>query len=159
MELVLTRMYNCEGTIGTLTFNGHFVCFAIELPWRDNIRNTSCIPEGSYELKPRFSTRFDNHLHLQYVKDRSLILIHPANNARKELQGCIAPVMQLSGPGKGLYSRVAMEKLLVLFHEHHQLGEKIVLTITSHSVEYQPQIPVVYVNRRKSKMRFSPKNQ
>jgi hypothetical protein len=38
-------------------------------------------------------------------------LFHPANNALKELNGCIAPVTKLSGPGLGLMSRKAFEKL------------------------------------------------
>jgi hypothetical protein len=52
------------------------------------------------------------------VKERALILIHPANNAIKELRGCIAPVTRLSGVGKGDLSRAAFDKVksLVLMH-------------------------------------------
>jgi C4-dicarboxylate transporter len=41
-----------------------------------------------------------------------LILIHPANNAKKELKGCIAPVTSLTGIGTGSASRFAFEKLI-----------------------------------------------
>jgi hypothetical protein len=37
--------------------------------------------------------------------------LHPANDARKELKGCIAPVTALTAPGKGTGSRKALEKL------------------------------------------------
>jgi hypothetical protein len=45
------------------------------------------------------------------VPGRSLILIHPANNAVKELRGCIAPVSKHTGEGKGSGSRIAFEAL------------------------------------------------
>ena len=45
------------------------------------------------------------------VPNRKFILFQPANNAQKELQGCIAPVTTLSGPGLGLMSRIAFNKL------------------------------------------------
>jgi len=43
------------------------------------------------------------------VKGRNLILLHPANDARTELKGCIAPVIKLDGPGRGSFSRKAFE--------------------------------------------------
>ena len=45
------------------------------------------------------------------VTGRSLILIHPANNAMKELRGCIAPVSKHTGQGKGSGSRIAFDNL------------------------------------------------
>jgi hypothetical protein len=46
------------------------------------------------------------------VRARSLILLHPANNAQKELKGCIAPVTKLTGIGSASGSRMAFEKLV-----------------------------------------------
>jgi hypothetical protein len=89
--------------------NSKFICYTIELPWEDNLPQRSCIPEGRYELKKRYSTRFGQHLLLVNVKDQELILIHPANDALKELRGCIAPVSILTGPGKGILSRNAFQ--------------------------------------------------
>jgi hypothetical protein len=136
MELVLTRVYKSGGANGILTLNGHFVCFTIELPWKENQRNISCIPEGRYALKTRYSTRFKSHLHVQQVEGRSLILLHPANDALKELRGCIAPVMQLSGVGKGVYSRNALEKILSNYNRAAESNEKVILTINSNKDEY-----------------------
>ncbi len=103
MELVLHRAYFEEGTNGTLFTNGKFLCHTIELPWENNKRNISCIPEGQYKVEPRFSKRFKHHLILKAVKGRSYILFHPANDALKDLEGCIAPVTYLSGIGKGTW--------------------------------------------------------
>ncbi len=38
-------------------------------------------------------------------------MLHPANNALRELNGCIAPVMQLSGAGTGMQSRMAFAEV------------------------------------------------
>lgn len=131
MELVLKRSYFEKGTNGALFVNGQFLCFTIELPWKENHRHISCIPEGIYEIVPRHSKRFRNHLHVQDVKSRSLILIHPANNALKELRGCIAPVSQLTDIGKGWNSREALNKLLTLCYRAIELKNTITLTIKS----------------------------
>jgi len=114
MVLVLNRTYFSEGTQGVLEWNGTLVCYTIELPWLENQRRISCIPEGEYILQQRLSSKFGWHLHLMNVPGRDLILIHPANDAKKELLGCIAPVTQHSGIGKGSSSRKAMAKLKVL---------------------------------------------
>jgi hypothetical protein len=63
------------------------------------------------------------------VENRSLILFHPANNALKELNGCIAPVTKLSGPGLGLLSRKAFEKLKKLVYEAIDRKESVVLIV------------------------------
>lgn len=129
MEITLHRSYFKEGTNGTLFINGKFFCFTIELSWRDNKRNIYCIPEGTYEIEPRFSKKFQHHLIVKDVKGRSFILIHPANDANKELLGCIAPVTHLSGIGKGTYSRNAMQKMLSKVYQAQDRKEKIVLII------------------------------
>ncbi|WP_371559569.1 DUF5675 family protein [Flavobacterium sp. Arc2] len=66
-----------------------------------NQRWISCIPEGEYVLQKWFSPKFKWHIHLQNVPRRDFILIHPANDAKKELLGCIAPVTIYTRIGKG----------------------------------------------------------
>lgn len=131
IELHLTRNYLPEGTNGTLEIEGRFICYSIELPWLHNENQESCIPEGNYELAKRYSKKFDWHLQLLGVKDRSLILIHPANDAKTELMGCIAPVSKIIGPGKGIESKVAFKKLKNLVYPLLEIGEKVCLTIKS----------------------------
>ena len=143
MELKLYRSYFKEGTNGTLfssfslgtTTQERFLCHTIELPWRHNKPNTSCIPEGRYRIETRFSDRFHHHLILRGVKNRRFILVHPGNNAQRDLEGCIAPVTYLKGPGKGLHSRDAMQKLLSLVHQSKDRKEQIYLIIKNSHYE------------------------
>jgi len=117
MELELIRMYRTNGCNGKLFINGSLLCYTIELPWRDNQPQVSCIPEGRYELIKRYSPRLGHHLQVEHVAGRDLILIHPANDALKELKGCIAPVSALTGEGKGVASKAALEKLIAVVYE------------------------------------------
>ena len=113
MELILIRTYFPGGTNGSiqLASDPTIICYTIELPWKNNQHGISCIPEKRYAVKMRFTQKRQWHMILQGVQDRSLILIHPANDAMKELQGCIAPVTIITGEGKGSASRPAFEKL------------------------------------------------
>jgi hypothetical protein len=133
MEIILQRSYFKEGTNGVLFVNNTFLGFTIELPWLQNIRNKSCIPEGGYILKARFSEKFKHHLVLENVSQRSLILIHAANNAKEELKGCIAPVTFLTGIGKGLKSKPLLDKLLSKCYQAFDRKETVELIIKSSS--------------------------
>ena len=61
----------------------------LELPWRQNQRRISCIPEGEYEVVKRFSEKYGDHFHILNVPKRDYILIHNANFVR-QLKGCVA---------------------------------------------------------------------
>ncbi|GIZ09385.1 DUF5675 family protein [Flavobacterium sp. UMI-01] len=111
MRLILNRTYFPEGTNGKLQCEGKLICYTIELPWKNNEKQVSCIPEGKYFIRKRYSQKFKWHLEVIDVQNRSFILFHTANNALRELNGCIAPVTKLSGPGLGLMSRIAFTKL------------------------------------------------
>ena len=117
MELDLIREYELEGTNGEILYKGQKICHSVELPWAGNQRNISCIPEGRYELR---------------------ILIHPANDAKKELLGCIAPVTELISPGKGTQSRFANEKLKALVLAAFSNKEKVFINIKSKTNEHYP---------------------
>lgn len=131
MVFVLHRTYFPEGTQGVLLYNGQFICNTIELPWIQNTKNISCVPEGLYTLQKRYSPKFKYHLHLKNVIDRSLILIHSANDAKKELEGCIAPVSYHTGIGKGNSSRKALHKLMSLVLPALAKNTHVQLRITS----------------------------
>lgn len=131
MDLHLHRTHYRAGTIGVLFHKQHFLCFCIELPWRANRPNTSCIPDGVYELERFHSPTFGHHLLVKGVPDRLGILIHPANDAEKELRGCIAPVMQLTGIAKGLSSRQALEKVMLRIEGVLEPGEAVFLVVGS----------------------------
>ena len=129
MKLELFRQYFPNGTNGELFFNGKKVCNTIELPWKENQRKVSCVPEGVYKVRKRFSQKFKWHLEIINVKNRDLILFHPANNALKELNGCSAPVSEISGEGKGIRSRIAFDKLKEILFPYLEKGFVIELTI------------------------------
>ncbi|MFD2891399.1 DUF5675 family protein [Flavobacterium chuncheonense] len=131
MVLWLTRTYFPDGTNGKLECEGKLICHTIELPWQQNAKRVSCIPEGKYFIQKRYSSKYQWHLEVMDVANRSLILFHPANHALRELQGCIAPVTKLSGPGLGLYSRKAFEKLKRAVYKALDQEESVVLIVHS----------------------------
>ena len=131
MKLELLRTYFPKGTNGVISLNGKPVCNSIELPWLQNQHQISCVPEGEYELEKRYSPKFQWHLQLLNVPNRDLILIHPANDAQKELKGCIAPVLFLTGEGKGIHSKSGLKMLLDMVIPELQKGNKIYLQIHS----------------------------
>ena len=109
MVLLLTRTYFPDGTNGKLECDGKLICNTIELPWKMNETKVSCIPEGKYFIRKRYSAKYKWHLELVDVPNRKFILFHPANNALiKRIQGCIAPVNKLSVIWFSLMSRKAL---------------------------------------------------
>lgn len=131
MELQLFRNQFEGGTNGALFYQGKFICFMIELPWKENARNVSCIPDGRYELALWYTDRFKHHLVVKNVPGRTGILVHPANDALKELRGCLAPVSHLTGIGTGVLSRKALDKLLLFIERCRMKKEPLFLNITS----------------------------
>jgi hypothetical protein len=131
MVVFLTRTYFPNGTNGKLECEGKLISYTIELPWKRNETKVSCIPEGKYFIRKRYSLKFKWHLEIMNVSNRSFILFHPANHALTELNGCIAPVSKLSGPGMGLLSRNAFNKLKDLVFKSLEKNESVELFITS----------------------------
>jgi hypothetical protein len=129
MELLLIRTYDVLGTNGTVYNGEKSICHTIELPWKENQKMISCIPEGRYEMVKRYNAKFKSHFILMNVPNRSFILIHPANDALKELKGCIAPVLVLAAAGKGYESKKALKSLISIIYPLLNQKEKIYLTI------------------------------
>ncbi len=135
MELELIRKYFDEGTNGKILFQDRLITYTIELPWKNNQARVSCIPEGRYELVKRWSLKFGRHLQVMNVSGREYILIHPANEALRELKGCIAPVCLITGAGKGIRSRMALRKLTSLVYGALDRHEQIFITIKTDNYE------------------------
>lgn len=133
MELLLLRTYHPTGVNGVLLLDGTELCKTIELPWRQNAPRISCIPEGIYRVRKRYSLRFHWHFELVGVPGRSAILLHPANDAARELKGCIAPVLRHTGEGKGSLSRIALERLKERLYPLLEKGYELQLTIKNAS--------------------------
>lgn len=89
---ILTRQKSDDKqTLGELKcYNGNneFTCKTLELAWKDNQRNISCIPTGNYKVKKTYSLKFGTVYEVKDVKNRSGIYIHHGNYF-SDIQGCI----------------------------------------------------------------------
>jgi len=87
----ITRTKETEtATYGVLEY-GDFKCKTIELPWRFNQKNVSCIPPGKYDyviLNKSQGIKYP-HIAIRGVRNRSGIAIHRGNFV-SELRGCVA---------------------------------------------------------------------
>ena len=112
--LLIRDEFTDKSTLGKLFLNGEIFCQTLELPYLDNQRSISCIPEGEYKVRLRTakesSSRDYLHLLVQDVKGRSYILVHIGNFPR-DTKGCIL-VGQSRQQDRVNNSRIAMELLL-----------------------------------------------
>lgn len=88
MKLILERLFATKHeTMGRLTdARGRHLAFTLELPWRGNVRNLSCIPEGTYDLVPDNTGRH-RWWKIPNVADRDAIEVH-AGNTVADTRGC-----------------------------------------------------------------------
>ena len=90
--LIIRDTFTENSTIGELFLNGERMADTLELPYKDNQRSISCIPEGEYKVRLRLAresaTRDYLHLLVQDVPNRDWILFHRGNSA-KDTSGCI----------------------------------------------------------------------
>ena len=88
METVkIKRIYQDDCTVGLLTYKD-FRCFTLELPYKDNARNISAIPNGLYPCNKTVSPKFGDCVAVECVVNRSLIRIHKGNYT-SQIEGCI----------------------------------------------------------------------
>lgn len=134
MTAILVRQYFPTHTIGALTAldqRGNILhsCVTLELPWRDNAPQISCIPEGIYTVVARVSEKFGHHYHVKDVIGREWILFHPGTYT-SQLRGCIIPGKQLKdlnadGIPDITGTRVTLDKMMLA------LGASFTLHIVS----------------------------
>ena len=90
--LIIRDEFTDKSTVGKLFLDGEMFCYTLELPYLDNQRSISCIPEGQYKVRLRTAkesaTRDYLHLLVKDVKDRTYILFHRGNTS-KDTRGCI----------------------------------------------------------------------
>lgn len=79
---------NDKGTIGILVINNELFCNTLELPWKNNERQISCIPAGTYTCKRWYSPSFGWTYLVLDVPNRSYIEFHTGNTI-KDTKGCI----------------------------------------------------------------------
>lgn len=86
-----------QGTRGVLVADTGFSCQTLELPWRENQRCVSCIPEGVYECAWVVTDKFPRGSYmLAAVDGRSGVRIHSGSFAgdvamgwQSHIEGCI----------------------------------------------------------------------
>ncbi len=81
--------FGLKATLGVLKLNmAHSPIYTLELPWRENKPNISCIPEGTYECIPYTSEKFPNVYQIKNVPNREAILLHIGNHPT-DTHGCV----------------------------------------------------------------------
>ena len=81
--------------VGPLQTLGRLRCgaltgYTLELPWRENQKQVSCIPAGQYQIALYNSVKFGPCFQVLDVPGRDAILIH-AGNYNRDTHGCILP--------------------------------------------------------------------
>lgn len=76
-----------SGTFGRLSGEG-LSLYTLELPWRGNKNDVSCIPSGVYKVVHHSTKDYPDHYRLLNVDGRAGILIH-AGNTISDIRGCI----------------------------------------------------------------------
>lgn len=110
-----------QGTRGILFYND-FSCHTLELPWRNNESNISCIPAGEYPVEIRVSPKYGKIYWVRNVPHRSYILIHSGNYAgdkskgyKTHVAGCILIGQRrgiLGGQWAVLNSRITVKRFM-----------------------------------------------
>jgi hypothetical protein len=132
MHAILKRVYQPKQTVGHITlfdgFEKKFEGKVLELPWLDNDNNVSCIPEGTYYVRPFKSTKFGNCFEVVDVPGRSAILFH-AGTYVTHTEGCLLVGFSLADLNKDGLLDVANSKDAI--NELVSKASKFRLTIIS----------------------------
>jgi hypothetical protein len=92
MKCIISRSYGKFETLGTfMVMDGEkpvFKCKCLELPDNGNQHDTSCIPEGIYDVIKYTSPTKGECFHVLSVPWRDSILIHKGNY-KSDTLGCI----------------------------------------------------------------------
>lgn len=91
----INRVYrHPEAIVGRLYANDNPLCYSLELPWRDNANNISCIPVGSYNGTIRTDGDKGWRIELASVPKRTHVQLH-VGNYTTDILGCILLGMEL----------------------------------------------------------------
>jgi len=109
MRCTIVRLeYGDNETIGILALDGAIQCYTLELPWRENQKSVSCIPEGIYEAQRINSPKYGETYQVLDVPGRTEILVHVGNTC-KDSTGCILLGLQV---GQIRYRRAVLSSRL-----------------------------------------------
>ena len=135
-ELILQREDSEEdGTYGTLRFPDGTVLNTLELQWKNNEPQTSCIPPGIYPCKKRQSAAFGKEMYeVGNVQGRSGVLIHAGNMAgsvekgqKADSKGCI--LLGMDRGRKGSQKVITASKAAMQLFDEKMGGQPFTLII------------------------------
>jgi len=137
--LILERQYLAECVIGKILYNNVIMCYTLERLWNGNIRQASCIPEGTYPLAIHNSPKFGRSILLRNTAPRSGILIHAGNDVIDDANGvdslgCILPQTSIEIRNNtivGVRSKFATDIISNLIFGLIEDGKQVQLKITS----------------------------
>lgn len=122
--LTITRIAEKdENTLGVLVVTDSrnkilYNCITLELPYKDNKKQISCIPKGTYRAEIGKSDKYGEVIYVKGVANRQGILIH-IGNYTKDTKGCIL-VGNRIGYSEGIKqhyigkSKITMNELLTI---------------------------------------------
>jgi len=93
----------------------HDPIYTLELPWKENEREVSCIPAGIYKGGPHSGRKYKDCFGLREVPGRSGILIH-SGNVKPHTKGCILPGMS-AGDLDGVPAVLASKRAMLLLYD------------------------------------------
>lgn len=110
MDITIIRASESDDVpqLGMMLIDGAPRFLTLELPWRDNQHDISCIPLGKYVCKKFNSTKFGLTFEVRNVPNRSGILFHAGNEAA-DTHGCILLGNRLVQPDFISGSKVSLE--------------------------------------------------
>jgi Family of unknown function (DUF5675) len=137
VNAILVRQYFDTHTLGVFVAidnlsNVIMTCSVLELPWIDNQRKISCIPEGTYKVQSETNVKFGKCYRILNVPGRDGILQHPGNYT-KQILGCQLPGLKFTNLDSDSIpdieqSRVTLDRMLA------KLGDNYVLNIISEKI-------------------------
>ena len=135
-----------KGSFGVWLWNGETFCVTLELPYRQNRKNVSCIPAGTYQcvltpspLVERITKgKWKQAYEITGIPNRSRVLVHPGNLV-EDTEGC---VLAASSYGK-LKGERAVLNSGATFDSFMTFAAGRPFTLTVREVDLTPEYPVV----------------
>lgn len=120
--LILNRLCSTFfETSGVLIYDRRVLCHTLELPWKGNLQNVSCIPAGEYDVIKASTPKFGEVFYVKNVPGREGILFHPGNKL-EDTRGCILPGLDVHLNNLRLaHSRLAMDRLYSVLPQQFRL--------------------------------------
>jgi hypothetical protein len=97
----------------------------LELPWKDNQKDISCIPAGTYHITKIYSGHFKRNVFLvNGVPNRDAVEIHVGNTVN-DIRGCIVVGMEYNMSDYAIVSSgMALDKLMSIMPDEFDLTIK-----------------------------------